>query len=206
MRQPVRDVRTTIEELRGIHEKLRDAIAEARRDATAGGGIGEFERETTKKLSGTLQREFEIEKRAMARLTGNDRVQVERMVDLLSRCDAIEKQLYEFDKRVDTQVASRLELVNRYLAAGKEELTRASEKLGGIWRRRRAWAAASPRRCSPRSPTSFTTWWCAQTSASSTSPGASRRRRPGGHPADEPEEPRVEGAGRGLPQGAEEDK
>jgi hypothetical protein len=128
----VRDVRTTIEELRGIHDKLRDAIAEARRDATAGGGIGEFERETTKKLSGTLQREFEIEKRAMARLTGNDRVQVERMVDLLSRCDAIEKQLYEFDKRVDTQVASRLELVNHYLAAGKEELTRASEKLGGI--------------------------------------------------------------------------
>jgi len=132
IRQPVRDVRTTIEELRGIHDKLRDAIAEARRDATAGGGIGEFERETTKKLSGTLQREFEIEKRAMARLTGNDRVQVERMVDLLSRCDAIEKQLYEFDKRVDTQVASRLELVNHYLAAGKEELTRASEKLGGI--------------------------------------------------------------------------
>ena len=132
IRQPVRDVRTTIEELRGIHDKLRDAIAEARRDATAGGGIGEFERETTKKLSGTLQREFEIEKRAMARLTGNDRVQVERMVDLLSRCDAIEKQLYDFDKRVDTQVASRLELVNHYLAAGKEELTRASEKLGGI--------------------------------------------------------------------------
>ena len=132
IRQPVRDVRTTIEELRGIHDKLREAIAEARRDATAGGGIGEFERETTKKLSGALQRELELEKRAMARLTGNDWVQVERMVDLLTRCDAIEKQLNEFDKRVDTQVASRLETVNRYLAAGKEELTRASEKLGSI--------------------------------------------------------------------------
>ena len=46
IRQPVRDMRTTIEELRGLHDKLREAIAEARRDATAGGGIGEFERET----------------------------------------------------------------------------------------------------------------------------------------------------------------
>jgi tetratricopeptide (TPR) repeat protein len=132
IRQPVRDMRVTIEELRGLHDKLREAIVDARRDATAAGGIGEVERETTKKLSQTLQRELEIEKRAMARLTGSDRLAVERMVDLLSRCDAIETQLYAFDKRVDAQVAARLEIVNRYLAAGKEELTRAAEKLGGI--------------------------------------------------------------------------
>jgi tetratricopeptide (TPR) repeat protein len=132
IRQPVRDMRMTIEELRGLHDKLREAIVDARRDATAAGGIGEVERETTKKLSETLQRELAIEKRAMVRLSGNDRVQVERMVDLLSRCDAIEAQLYAFDKRVDAQVATRLEIVNRYLAAGKEELTRASDKLGSI--------------------------------------------------------------------------
>ena len=58
-------MRTTIEELRGLHDKLREAIADARRDATAAGGIGEVERETTKKLSETLQRELAIEKRAM---------------------------------------------------------------------------------------------------------------------------------------------
>jgi len=132
IRQPVRDMRATIEELRGLHDKLREAIVDARRDATAAGGIGEVERETTRKLSETLQRELAIEKRAMSRLTGSDRLAVERMVDLLSRTDAIESQLYAFDKRVDAQVANRLELVNRYLAAGKEELTRASEKLGSI--------------------------------------------------------------------------
>ena len=65
IRSPVRDMRTTIEELRGVHEKLREAIADARRDATAAGGIGDVERETTKKLTETLQRELELEKRAI---------------------------------------------------------------------------------------------------------------------------------------------
>jgi tetratricopeptide (TPR) repeat protein len=132
IRQPVREMRTTIEELRGIHEKLREAIADARRDATAAGGIGDVERETTKKLNETLQRELALEKRVIGRLSGNDRVQVERMIDLLGRCDAIETQLYAFDKRIDAQVTNRLTIVNQYLTAGKEELGRASDKLGSI--------------------------------------------------------------------------
>ncbi|HEY7372349.1 MAG TPA: tetratricopeptide repeat protein [Polyangia bacterium] len=132
IRQPVRDMRGTIEELRGMHDKLREAIADARRDATAAGGIGEVERETTRKLSEALQRELALEKTAMGRLTGSDRQQVERMLDLLGRCDAVEAQLGTFDKRIDGQVNARLEIVNRYLAAGKEELVAASEKLGSI--------------------------------------------------------------------------
>jgi tetratricopeptide (TPR) repeat protein len=132
IRQPVRDMRTTIEELRGMHDKLREAIADARRDATAAGGIGEVERETTRKLSDALQRELALEKTALTRLTGSDRLQVERMIDLLGRTDAIEAQLVAFDKRVDAQVNNRLEAVNRYLAAGKEELAAASGKLGSI--------------------------------------------------------------------------
>jgi tetratricopeptide (TPR) repeat protein len=132
IRQPVHDMRSTIEELRGMHDKLREAIADARRDATAAGGIGEVERETTRKLSDALQRELALEKNAMARLTGSDRQQVQRMLDLLGRCDAIEAQLGGFDKRIDAQVATRLEIVNRYLAAGKEELAAASDKLGSI--------------------------------------------------------------------------
>jgi hypothetical protein len=132
IRQPVRDMRTTIEELRGMHDKLREAIADARRDATAAGGIGEVERETTKKLSDALQRELALEKTALNRLSGSDRQQVERMIDLLGRTDAIDAQLVAFDKRVDAQVNSRLTIVNQYLAAGKEELAAASGKLGSI--------------------------------------------------------------------------
>jgi tetratricopeptide (TPR) repeat protein len=132
IREPVADMRKTIEELRGLHDKLKEAIADARRDASAAGGIGEVERETTRKLSDTLQRELAIEKGAMARLTGSDRLQVERMMDLLGRTDAIEAQLRTFDARVDRQVDDRLEKVTRYLQAGKEELAAAANKLGGI--------------------------------------------------------------------------
>jgi tetratricopeptide (TPR) repeat protein len=132
IRQPVRDMRASIDELRGLHEKLRESIADAKRDATAAGGIGDIERETTKKLNDVLQRELALEKKAMARLSGNDRVQVERMVDLLSRCDSIEGQLVAFDRRIDSQVNSRLEKVTQYLQAGKEELASVSNKLGAI--------------------------------------------------------------------------
>jgi hypothetical protein len=125
-------MRVTIEDLRGVHEKLREAIADARRDATTAGGIGEAERQTTKKLTEALQQEMEIARRAMARLQGGDRVQVERMSDLLSRCDAIEKQLQVYDQKIDGQANTRLVAVNRYLDAGKEELSRVAEKLGAI--------------------------------------------------------------------------
>ncbi len=132
IRGPVRDMRVVIEELRGVHEKLREAIADARRDATTAGGIGESERQTTKKLSEALQQEMEIARRAMPRLQGADRVQVEKMSDLLSRCDAIEKQIQVYDQKIDAQASTRLVAVNRYLAAGKEELARVQEKLGAI--------------------------------------------------------------------------
>ena len=51
---------------------------------------------------------------------------------LLSRCDAIEKQLQGYDQKIDGQATTRLVAVNRYLAAGKEELSRVAEKLGAI--------------------------------------------------------------------------
>jgi tetratricopeptide (TPR) repeat protein len=129
---PVREMRASLEELRGSHDKLREAIAEAKRDASAAGGIGESERETSKKLSDLLRREMEIEKQAAARVSGADRIQIDRMNGVLSRCDAIESQLTAFDTRVDGQATVRLETVNRYLTAEKEELSRASDKLGAV--------------------------------------------------------------------------
>jgi tetratricopeptide (TPR) repeat protein len=132
IQSPVREMRKVIEDLRVTHDKLREAIADATRDASAAGGAGEAERATAMRLSDLLRKELELEKQAASRLGGTDRVYVERMNSVLSRCDAIEKQLIEFDRRVDGQVANRLETVNRYLALEKEELTKASEKLGGI--------------------------------------------------------------------------
>ena len=129
---PVRDVHGLIDGLRAGHEKLREAIADARRDASAAGGIGESERQTSKKLADILRRESEIQRQAMTRLAGGDRNAVERMNGVLSRCDIIESQLVEFDGRVDAQVAIRLETVVRFLTAEKQELARATEKLTSI--------------------------------------------------------------------------
>jgi tetratricopeptide (TPR) repeat protein len=129
---PVRDMRGVIEGLRATHDKLREAIADARRDSAAAGGIGEAERETSKKLTELLRRESEIQKQALVRLSGNDRANVERMQGVLYRCDAIESMLVAFDQRIDGQVATRLETVVRYLKTEKEALAKAMERLNGI--------------------------------------------------------------------------
>ena len=202
IRQPVREMRTTIEELRGFHEKLREAIADARRDATAAGGIGDVERETTKKLTETLQRELGIEKKVIGRLSGNDRVQVERMVDLLGRCDAIETQLYAFDKRIDAQVTNRLTIVNQYLAAGKEELGRASDKLGSIMEASKSMGGGPAQAMFTQGGRQVLRSRRPLRRRHHRRRGASAIRRPARSPGSPTRRVGAQGAGRGLPQGA----
>ena len=132
MEAPVRDMRAAIEDLRGMHDKLREQIADATRDATAAGSTGQAEREAAQKLGGVLAQELTIERQAAARLNGADRGQVDRVNDVLSRCDAVQTQLDGFDKRVDGQATVRLATVSRYLTAEKEELAAASDKLGAV--------------------------------------------------------------------------
>ena len=54
------------------------------------------------------------------------------MNGVLARADTIDKQLTDFDKRVDNQVDVRLETVKKFLASEKEELASASGKLGSV--------------------------------------------------------------------------
>jgi tetratricopeptide (TPR) repeat protein len=129
---PVRDMRAEIDDLRSMHDRLREAIADASRDATAAGSTGEAEREAAEKLSGVLAQELAIERQAAVRLPSGDQAQVARFNDVLSRCDAIQTQLDTFDKRVDDQVTNRLASVSRYLASEKEELATAGQKLGAV--------------------------------------------------------------------------
>ena len=200
---PVRDMRAAVEDLRTMHDKLREQIADATHEASAAGSTGQAEREATQKLAGVLAQELAIERQAAARLSGPDRGQVDRVNDVLSRCDAVQTQLDAFDKRVDGQATVRLATVTRYLTAEKEELASASDKLGGILdesqdarRRPRPGHVHQGRRQVLR-------------------PGRPLRRRhhrrllgaqgpedPGGHQAHQPQEPRAEGPRRGLPQGA----
>ena len=182
IRGPVRDMRATIEELRGVHEKLREAIADARRDATTAGGIGESERaDDARSCPRLLQQELEIARRAMTRLQGGDRVQVERMSDLLARCDAIEKQLQAL-RPAHRRARSTTRLVDRQPAtwpparkswrASRRSWAAIMEDVEDHGRRPRAGDVHQGRRqvLRPRRP--------APTSASSTCRGASRTRRP----------------------------
>ena len=129
---PVRDMRTAIDELRAMHDKLREEIADATHDAASSGSADQAEHETAQKLSEVLSQELAIERQAAARLGGADRAQVDRIYDLLARCDAIDVQLNAFDKRVEGQVGVRIATVTRYLSGAKEQLALAGEKLGSV--------------------------------------------------------------------------
>jgi tetratricopeptide (TPR) repeat protein len=127
-----KDMRSEIDELRSLHDKVREEIADASRQATTAGAAGEAERETARQLDELLRQESQVEDAAKLRLGSGDRVQADRISGLMGRCDNIQTKLNEFDKKVDAQVDVRLVAVRKYLDAEKEELAKAGDKLGGI--------------------------------------------------------------------------
>jgi tetratricopeptide (TPR) repeat protein len=129
---PVRDLRAAIDDLRSMHDQVRQDIADASREATTAGAAGDADRETARKLDDLLRQESSVEDAAKMRLGTNDRVQADRLTGLMAKCDSIQGKLNEFDKKVDTQVDVRLETVRKYLEAEKTELASAGGKLGGI--------------------------------------------------------------------------
>lgn len=132
IQQPIKDLRAALEELRTMHDRVRDEIAEASRESSTAGSAGEQERQATSRLAELLRQEQQLQSRAKYRLPADKQVQIDRMGGVLSRADAIEKQLRDFDKRVDAQADVRLERVKRLLATEKEELVKAGEKLGVV--------------------------------------------------------------------------
>jgi tetratricopeptide (TPR) repeat protein len=129
---PIHDLRAAIEELRSMHDKIREEIADASREASTAGVQGQFERESAQKLAELLRQENAVEDSAKMRLSTNDRVQADRLSGLMLRCDGIQAALNELDKRVDAQVDTRLVSVQKYLDAEKDELAAAGGKLGTI--------------------------------------------------------------------------
>jgi tetratricopeptide (TPR) repeat protein len=129
---PVRDMRTAIDELRTMHDQIREEIADATREATTAGSAGQADRETTQRLTELLRQEGEVQDAAKVRLSSNDRVAADRLGGLMARCDSVQGKLNEFDKKVDAQVEVRLDTVRKYLVTEKDELAQAGGKLGGI--------------------------------------------------------------------------
>jgi tetratricopeptide (TPR) repeat protein len=129
---PVRDMRVAIDELRSLHDKIREEIADASREATTAGAAGEAERATTQRLADLLKQEAEVQDAAKMRLGTNERVQAERLGGLMARCDSVQGKLNQFDEKIDKQVEARLDTVRKYLADEKNELAAVNGKLGGI--------------------------------------------------------------------------
>ncbi|MEP6654086.1 MAG: tetratricopeptide repeat protein [Myxococcales bacterium] len=129
---PVKDLRVAIDELHAQHDKVRDTIAEASREASTAGAAGEEERQMTTRLAQLLKQEQEVQSRAKYRLPADKQTQVDRVYGLLARADAIDAQLIALDQRIDAQADVRLEKVKGYLVAEKDELRQAGSKLGVV--------------------------------------------------------------------------
>jgi TolA-binding protein len=129
---PVADMRAALDQLRAMHDKLRESIADASREAASAGAGGQSERAQAARLTELLHQEQEIQGKAKYRLPWSDQEKVDRMNGVLARADTIDKQLTDFDKRVDNQVDVRLETVRKFLASEKEELAAVSGKLGTV--------------------------------------------------------------------------
>jgi tetratricopeptide (TPR) repeat protein len=132
IQQPLKDLRATVDSLRDLHDKIREEISDATREDTAAGGAGQVERTAALRLTDLLRQEQEVQARAKYRLGAGDQQNVDRMNGVLARTDAIGKQVDEYNQRVDKQVDVRLETVKGYLATEKEELDKASTKLGSV--------------------------------------------------------------------------
>ena len=141
----------------------------------------------------------------MARLTGSDRLQVERMMDLLSALRRHrDSSSHAFDQRVDTQVNARLEKVTRYLAAGKEELAaRGRASWARSWSESKSMGGGLAQAMFTKVADKFYDLVVrSDVGIIDVSWGLKDQKTQVGHQADQPEEPRAEGARRGLPQGA----
>lgn len=132
MERPVKDLRAAIEELHATHDKVRDDIAEASRESSPAGAVGEEDRRMTARVGELLHEEQVIQGQAKYRLPADKQLEVDRANGLLTRADAIDKQLLEFDRRIDAQADIRLEKVRGYLTAEKEELRESGAKLGVV--------------------------------------------------------------------------
>ncbi len=129
---PVKDLRVAIDELHAAHDKVRDDIAEASREAATAGAAGEEERQMANRLALLLKQEQDLQSRAKYRLPADRQTQVDRIYGVLVRVDAIDAQLGLLDQRIDAQADVRMEKVKGYLTTEKEELRLAGAKLGAV--------------------------------------------------------------------------
>lgn len=127
-----RDLDRDIDELQAMHDKIREDIGEAARDLMVERNASEGEIQAARRLGELARREQEIQTRAMGRLPSNEQAQVSRILEVLGRADAVERGLFEFDKRIEGQAEQRLAAIRETMATEKQNLEQEGQKLASV--------------------------------------------------------------------------
>jgi tetratricopeptide (TPR) repeat protein len=131
LKQPVADLRQEIGEMRAQLDKIRNEIVETGQEAGLAGTAG-GDRGPTLRFTELLKREQEILRRARGGMSGGAAAELDRYLEVLARCDAIQGRLVEFDGRLDTVADRRLQGIREQLSSEKTQLAAANSKLGSI--------------------------------------------------------------------------
>jgi hypothetical protein len=130
--QPVASMRDGIAELRASNDHIRNAIAEAAREATVGAATGDQDRGAIATLVDSMKKERAVFQGARARLSADDQHDFDAMASLLERADGVQAHLAELDGKIEASAQRRLGELKQQLLAEKNNLQAANAQLGGI--------------------------------------------------------------------------
>jgi tetratricopeptide (TPR) repeat protein len=129
---PVAGLRDAIVELRASNDRIRNAIAEAAREATVAVATGDADRGAIGSLSASMKRERDIYQAARPRLSGAAQRDFDAIAAILVRADTVQAYLAEIDARIEGAAQKRLGELKEQLVVERRDLMAASAKLGGI--------------------------------------------------------------------------
>jgi tetratricopeptide (TPR) repeat protein len=132
LKQPVGELRSSIDSMRVQLEKVRNDIVDATREFGAAGAAASSERVATVRLTDLMKREQDIYSRARGGLSGGDQREMDRIYSVLQRADGVHGMLMAFDARLDQTAERRLGEIREKLSHEKTELTVVNSKLGGV--------------------------------------------------------------------------
>jgi TolA-binding protein len=132
VQRPATDLRNSLDELQKSQVRLRDEIAEARRETSAAGAAGDLERQQVARLADLLKQERTLSAQVRNRLGGAEQARYDRLASVTGRADLVDGQLQDYDARLDAQVNQRLAKVKEFLATEKVELQQVSQKITGV--------------------------------------------------------------------------
>jgi len=129
---PVASLKEAIADLRESNNRIRNAIAEAAREATVAAATGDSERGPIARLVASMKKERGIYQVVRPRLSGSAQREFDAVAAILARADAVQARLAELDARIEGAAQKRLVKLKEQLVVERRELGAAAAKLGSI--------------------------------------------------------------------------